>query len=95
LNKLPVFCVSFMALRAATVRGPMCPDYPADTLEAMQKHLLSHRDNLRVEVEPGIPVAAKTVAELRSLSTWPDHVILDIHIDLNPALSMVRVRRAS
>jgi hypothetical protein len=38
-------------------------------------HLLSYRDNLRVEVEPGIPVAAKTVAELRSLSTWPSHLI--------------------
>jgi hypothetical protein len=37
----------------------------------MQNHLLSYRDNLRVEVEPGIPVAARTVAELRALSTWP------------------------
>jgi hypothetical protein len=37
----------------------------------MQKLLLSYRDNLRVEVEPGIPVAARTVAELRALSTWP------------------------
>ena len=71
------------------------PRYPADTLEAMQKHLLSYRDNLRVEVESGIPAAARTVAELRTLSTWPGVLIVDIHIDLDPALSMVRVRRAS
>jgi len=71
------------------------PRYPAETLEAMQKHLLSYRDNLRVEVEPGVPVAARTVAELRTLSTWPGDLILDIHIDLDPALSMVTVRRAS
>jgi hypothetical protein len=61
----------------------------------MQKHLLSYRDSLRVEVEPGIPIAAKTVVELRTLSTWPGYLILDIHIDLDPALSMVTVRRAS
>ena len=41
--------------------------YSVETIEAMQKHLLSYRDNLRVEVEPGIPVAARTVAELRTL----------------------------
>ena len=71
------------------------PRYPAETLEAMQKHLLSYRDNLLVEVEPGVAVAARTVAELRTLSTWPGDLILDIHIDLDPALSMVTVRRAS
>jgi hypothetical protein len=71
------------------------PRYSAETLEAMQKHLLGYRDNLRVEVESSIPVAARTVAELRTLSTWPDHLILDIHIDLNPGLSVVTVRRAS
>jgi hypothetical protein len=71
------------------------PSHPADTLEAMQRHLLSYRDNLRVEVEPGVSVAARTVAELRRLSTWPGHLILDIHMDLDPALSVVTVRRAS
>jgi hypothetical protein len=71
------------------------PRYPAETIEAMQKHLLSYRDNLRVEVEPGIPVVARTVAELRTLSTWPGYLILDIHIDLDPGLSVVMVRRAS
>jgi hypothetical protein len=71
------------------------PRYSVETIEAMQKHLLSYRDNLRVEVEAGIPVAARTVAELRALSTWPGHLVLDVHIDLDPRLSVIPVRRAS
>ena len=69
--------------------------YLAETIEAMQKHLLSYRDNMRVEVEHGIPVTAKTVADLRALITWPDGLALNIHIDLDPRLSIVRVERAS
>ena len=60
------------------------PRYSVDTIEAMQKLLLSYRDNLKVEVETGVPVIARTVAELRALSTWPGHLVLDIHIDLDP-----------
>jgi hypothetical protein len=71
------------------------PRYSVETIEAMQKHLLGYRDNLRVEVESGIPVAARTVAELRALSTWPGHLVLDVHIDLNPQFSVMTVRRAS
>jgi hypothetical protein len=61
----------------------------------MQRLLLGYRDNMRVEVEHGIPVTAKTVADLRALPTWPDGLVLDIHVDLDPRLSVVRVERAS
>jgi hypothetical protein len=71
------------------------PRYSVETIEAMQKHLLSYRDNLRVEVESGIPVAARTVAELRALATWPGHLVLDVHIGLDPRFSVLTVRRAS
>jgi hypothetical protein len=71
------------------------PKYSVETIEAMQKHLVSYRDNLRVEVEAGVPVVARTVAELRSLSTWPGRLVLDVHIDLNPRLSVLTVRQAS
>ena len=71
------------------------PKYSVETIEAMQKHLLSYRDNLRVEVEFGVPVVARTVAELRALSTWPGHLVLDVHIDLDPRFSVVTVRPAS
>ena len=61
----------------------------------MQKLLLSYRDNMRVEIEPGVVVTANTVADLRALPTWPDGLVLNIHIDLDPRLSVVRVERAS
>ena len=61
----------------------------------MRKHLLSYRDNMRVEVQQGILVTAKTVADLRALSTWPDGLVLSIHVDLDPRLSVVTVERAS
>ena len=69
--------------------------YSANTIEDMQRLLLGYRDNMRVEVEHGIPVTAKTIADLRALPTWPDGLVLDIHVDLDPRLSVVRVERAS
>jgi hypothetical protein len=68
--------------------------YPVPTIEEMRKHLISYRDNMRVEVEQGIPVTAKTVADLRALSTWPDGLVLKIHLGLDPRLSVVMVERA-
>jgi hypothetical protein len=61
----------------------------------MQKLLLGYRDNMRVEVESGVAVIANTVADLRALPTWPDGLVLNIHVDLDPRLSVVRVERAS
>ena len=34
-----------------------------------------------------------TVAELRTLSTWPGQLVLDVHIDLDPGFSVMTVRR--
>ena len=69
--------------------------YPAETIEAMRQHLLGYRDNMRVEIEPGIAVTASTVADLRALPTWPNGLVLNIHIDLDPRFSVVKVERAS
>jgi hypothetical protein len=68
------------------------PRYSVETIEAMQKHLLGYRDNLRVEVESDVPIVARTVAELRTLSTWPGPLILDVHIDLDPRHSVMAVK---
>jgi hypothetical protein len=65
------------------------------TLADVQKHLLGCRDNMRVEVETGIAVTAKTVADLRALTAWPDGLVLNIHVDLDPRFSVVRVERAA
>jgi hypothetical protein len=69
--------------------------YAANTNEEMQKLLRSYRDNMRVEIEPGIAVTASTVADLRALATWPEGLLIDIHVDLDPRFSVVRVERAS
>jgi hypothetical protein len=61
----------------------------------MRGLLVGYRDNMRVEIGTDVPVSAKTVAELRALPTWPDGLVLDIHIDLDPRMSVVRVERAS
>ena len=69
--------------------------HAANTIEEMQKLLLRYRDNMRVEVETGIAVRAKTVADLLALPAWPDGLVLNIHVDLDPRFSVVRVERAS
>ena len=69
--------------------------HPADTIEDVKEFLLGHRDNMRVEIESDVAATAKTVADLRALPTWPGGLVLDIHVDLDPRLSVVRVERAS
>jgi hypothetical protein len=65
--------------------------HAANTIEKMHKRLLGYRDNMRVEVETGIAVTAKTVADLRALPAWPDGLALNIHVDLDPRFSVMRV----
>jgi hypothetical protein len=55
----------------------------------------SDAEKLRVEVETGIAVTAKTVADLRALPAWPDGLASNIHVDLDPRLSVVKVERAT
>jgi hypothetical protein len=64
--------------------------HAANTIEEMQKLILGYRDNMRVEVETGI-----AVTDLRALPAWPDGLVLNIHVDLDPRFSVVRVERAS
>jgi hypothetical protein len=67
--------------------------YSVETLEEMRKVLLGYRDNMRVELGPGIAIAAKNVADLRAPS-WQPGLILNIHVDLDPRFSVVRVERS-
>jgi hypothetical protein len=68
--------------------------YSANTIEEMHKLLFGYRDAMRVEIGTDVAITAKTVADLRALSTWPNGLVLNIHIDLDPRLSVVRVERA-
>jgi hypothetical protein len=69
--------------------------HPANTITELKKILLGYRDNMRVEIETDVPLSAKTVADLRALATWPDGLVLNIHVDLDPRLSVVRVEQAA
>jgi hypothetical protein len=75
--------------------GELTVRHAANSIEEMKRALLGYRDNMRVEIEIDVPLGAKTVADLRALPTWPDGLVLDIHVDLDPRLSVVRVERAS
>ena len=68
--------------------------YSPNTIEDLRGLLFGYRDNMRVEIESGVAVTAKTVADLRALPTWQDGLVLVIHVDLDPRLSVVRVERA-
>jgi hypothetical protein len=60
----------------------------------MHKLLFGYRDNMRVEIGTDVAITAKNVADLRALRTWPDGLVLNIHIDLDPRFSVVKVERA-
>jgi hypothetical protein len=60
--------------------------YSANTIDEVRKLLFGYRDNMRVEVDPSGVVTAKTVEDLRALPTWPDGLVLNIHIDLDRIL---------
>jgi hypothetical protein len=80
--------------RASPAFGKTDVRYSANTIDEMHKLLFGYRDNMRVEIGTGVAITAKTVADLRALQTWPNGLVLNIHIDLDPRLSVVRVERA-
>ena len=65
------------------------------TIQDLRTCLRGYPPYMKVEVKPDVPVVAKTVGDLRSLSTWPP---LDLDFprlgDRHPE-SVVEVERAS
>jgi hypothetical protein len=56
--------------------------YTPKTLDEMRRCLGDCPDATPVDVEPVIPMTAKTVAELRALPTWPSgDWVLNVHAD--------------
>jgi hypothetical protein len=65
--------------------------YTPKTPNEVRRCLGDSPDATPVEVEPGIPVTARTVAELR-LSTWPPgDWVLNVNIDADHRYGVVRV----
>jgi hypothetical protein len=49
---------------------------------------------MRIEVEPGIAVSAKTVGELRKATSWPENIVISVPQERYPE-SVVKVSKAS
>jgi len=49
---------------------------------------------MRIEVEPGIAVSAKTVGELRNLTSWPENAVISVPQEHYPE-SVTKVSKAS
>ena len=50
--------------------------------------------HMRIEAEPGIGVSAKTVGELRKVTSWPENVVISVPQEHYPE-SVVKVSKAS
>ena len=50
--------------------------------------------HMRIEVEPGIAVSAKTVGELRKVTSWPENLVITTPQERYPE-SAVRVNKAN
>ncbi len=50
--------------------------YKPKSLGALHIALGGLPGHMRIEVEPGISVSAKTVGELRKLTSWPENLVI-------------------
>jgi hypothetical protein len=66
--------------------------YTPKTIHEVRRCIAGFSGQTRVEVEGGIPVKAKTVADLRTLSSWPPgDWVLDVPINGDQQHSAVTV----
>ena len=68
--------------------------YKPKSIGALQLTLGGLPDRMRVEVESGIQVRAKTVDELRKVTVWPENLAITTPQDRHPE-SAVRVSKAN
>lgn len=68
-------------------------EYTPDTIDDVRLVLRGIDHNVRVEIEPGIPLAAKTVWDLRARATWPLGLQLILPDEPDRPASVVKVER--
>jgi hypothetical protein len=68
--------------------------YKPKNIDALHIALGGMPDKVRVEVESGIGVSAKTVGELRKVAAWPENLVITTPPELD-AESAVKVSKAS
>jgi hypothetical protein len=68
--------------------------YKPKSIAALELAVGGLPNQMRVEVESGIEVKAKTVGELRKVTVWPDNLAITTPQDRHPN-SAVRVSKAN
>ena len=68
--------------------------YKPKSLGALHIALGGLPGHMRIEVEPGISVSAKTVGELRKLRSWPENLVITTPQERHSE-SVVKVSKAS
>jgi len=68
--------------------------YKPKSLGALHIALGGLPGNMRIEVEPGIAVSAKTVGELRKVTSWPENLVISTPQERD-SQSVVKVSKAS
>ena len=68
--------------------------YRPKSIAALQIALGGLPDKMRVEVDRGIGVSAKTVGELRKVKEWPENLVITTPQERHPE-SAVKVSKAS
>jgi hypothetical protein len=68
--------------------------YKPKSIGALHLALGGLPDRMRIEVEAGIAVSAKTVGELRKATSWPENLVITTPQEHYPE-SVVKVSKAS
>jgi hypothetical protein len=68
--------------------------YQAKSVAALQTLLGGWPDRMQVEVDPDIAVSAKTVGELRKVTTWPENLAITTPPERGPE-STIKVSKAN
>jgi hypothetical protein len=68
--------------------------FKAKSIPALHIALAGLPDEMRVEVDPGIGVSAKTVGQLRHVSVWPENSVIVTPQERDPGHA-VKVTKAT
>ena len=74
----PVIARAFSFLRHLTIRAvrEVLMRYKPKNIAALHIALAGLPDKMRVEVDPDLRMSAKTVAELRNVTAWPENLVI-------------------
>ena len=80
---------------ASTERGTVAVmRYKPKNIDALHIALGGLPDKMRVEADAGIGVSARTVGDLRKLTTWPENLVIATPQERHPE-SAVKISKAT